>query len=249
MDESSPGQPTPPPASRPVTSRTEFLAVMSHELRTPLAAIGGYAEILELEIHGPVNPAQREVLNRIRRSQQHLLGLLNTVLDYARVESRSVRYEIGEVHLDEVAATAEAMIMPQMRSKDLSYSFHGCDEALRVRADAEKVRQILTNLLSNAVKFTPRGGRITITCERHPYRERVITVTVADTGRGIPSEQLNRIFEPFVQLDQFVARSDEGVGLGLAISRELARGMGGDIDVESQVNVGSRFTLVLPAID
>jgi PAS domain S-box-containing protein len=230
-------------------AKSEFLAVMSHELRTPLNAIGGYAELLELEIRGPVTEAQREDLARIQRSQRHLLGLINGVLNYARLDAGAVHYEIADVPLDEVLTTCEALVAPQARAKRLDLAVAACDRSLRVRADREKLQQVLLNLLSNAVKFTDAGGRIAIACETLPADGDAgprVRVTVSDTGRGIPADQLERVFEPFVQVDTSLTRTSEGTGLGLAISRDLARAMGGDLAATSTLGAGSAFDLTLP---
>ena len=223
-------------------AKSEFLAMMSHELRTPLNAIDGYAELLELGIRGPVTNAQRHDLARIRRSQRHLLGLIDQVLAYTSVEAGAVRYDIEDVPLDEALAMCDALTAPQRRARRLSFHFDGCDPALRVRADRAKLRQVVLNLLANAIKFTEPGGRVELACTAGAERA---FVTVTDTGRGIPPDQLERVFEPFVQVDARLTRAQEGVGLGLAISRDLARGMGGDLTAASEVGVGSTFTLTL----
>ena len=225
-------------------SKAEFLAVMSHELRTPLNAIGGYAEIIELGIRGPVTEEQREDLARIRRSQRHLLGLINDVLNYARVEASAVRYEISDVPVHETLVACDALTAPQRRAKALTLSYAGSPSTLMIRADAERVQQIVLNLLTNAIKFTGTGGHLTLTAERDGE---LVRITVADTGRGIALEQIGKIFEPFVQVDSRLTRTHEGIGLGLAISRDLARGMGGDLTAESALGIGSTFTLELPA--
>jgi len=224
-------------------AKSEFLAVMSHELRTPLNAIGGYAELMDLGIHGPVTGAQREALRRMQTSQRHLLGLINGVLNYARVEAGTVPYDLGAVALDEVLATSEALVAPQMRSRGLTLDFPGCERGVTVWADREKVQQIVLNLLSNAIKFTEPGGTVRLSCGRV---EGAVTVTVADSGVGVPAEKLASIFEPFVQVDSRLTRTKEGVGLGLAISRDLARGMGGELSAESEMGKGSVFRLRLP---
>jgi len=223
--------------------KSEFLAVMSHELRTPLNAIGGYAELMEMGIRGPVTPAQREDLHRIQVSQRHLLGLINEVLNYAKVETGTVRYDLAAVRVRDVLASAEALVAPQTSAKELTLTIGTCPPDLSVRADAEKLRQILVNLLSNALKFTERGGRIALECVPSP---RMVEITVRDSGIGIPTEQLERIFEPFVQVRADLTRTAEGTGLGLAISRDLARGMGGELVVSSAMGQGSTFTLSLP---
>jgi signal transduction histidine kinase len=224
-------------------AKSEFLAVMSHELRTPLNAIGGYAELIELGIRGPVTPDQRKDLERIQRSQHHLLGLINGVLNYARLESGNVRYEVTDVPVDELLATCEALVAPQARAKRLKLIVPPCPASLTVRADHEKVQQIVLNLLTNSIKFTDDGGRIEMTCRED---EESVAINVSDTGRGIAPDKLAAIFDPFVQVDARLTRTHEGVGLGLAISRDLARGMRGDLLVESTPGKGSTFTLRLP---
>ena len=230
-------------------SKGEFLAVMSHELRTPLNAIGGYAELIELGIRGPVTPQQREDLARIQKSQRHLLGLINGVLNYSRAEAGAVHYEMVDVLLDAVLAASETLIAPQARAKQLALHLAVCSEPLTVRADPEKLQQIVVNLLSNAVKFTAPGGVVTLACGRDSRSDAAgsAVVTVRDTGRGIAADALERVFEPFVQVDARLTRTQDGIGLGLAISRDLARGMGGDLVAESTLGVGSTFTLSLPA--
>jgi signal transduction histidine kinase len=215
---------------------------MSHELRTPLNAIGGYAELLELGIHGPVTEAQRDVLNRIQRSQHHLLSLINNVLNLVKLETHHVRYDVATVSLGAVLDFVAEATGPQRRTKHLRYDTSACPRELAVRADPEKLRQILLNLLSNAVKFTDDGGAIAIACGAD---HRTVRIHVKDTGIGIAADQQEKIFEPFVQVDRRLNRPMEGTGLGLAISRELARGMGGELTVESRVGEGSTFTLSL----
>ena len=231
-------------AERANRAKSEFLAVMSHELRTPLNAIGGYAELMEMGIRGPITPQQREDLRRVQTSQRHLLGLINEVLNYAKLETGSVHFDLADVPVRDALAAAEALVSPQARAKELALSVGPCPPAVAVRADPEKVRQILVNLLGNAVKFTDRGGRVDLACEE---ADGVVRVSVRDTGIGIAPEQLDRIFEPFVQVRADLTRTAEGTGLGLAISRDLARGMGGDLTAESTPGAGSTFTLTLPA--
>jgi PAS domain S-box-containing protein len=231
-------------------AKSEFLAVMSHELRTPLNAIGGYAELLEMELRGPVTPAQREDLDRIQRSQKHLLGLINEVLNYARLETGMLTYDLRPTALADVVATAVPLVEPQRRARGVTLDValpdgDGARPPLAL-ADRDKLQQILLNLLSNALKFTPEGGRVTL--ELVPVRDgaRHGTVRVVDTGVGIPDDKLEAIFEPFVQVGRSLSSPREGTGLGLAISRDLARGMGGDLTVESTLGQGSTFTLTLP---
>ncbi|HEX4684402.1 MAG TPA: PAS domain-containing protein [Gemmatimonadaceae bacterium] len=226
-------------------AKSEFLAVMSHELRTPLNAIGGYAELIELGIRGPVTIEQRADLERVQQSQRHLLGLINGVLNYARVEAGAVHYALTDVSIAEVLTACEALITPQLRARSLAFAFAPPADGLRARADREKLQQIVLNLLSNAVKFTEPGGRISISCGADGNRR--VRIQVTDTGIGIAPDQLVRVFEPFVQVDAKLTRTREGTGLGLAISRDLARGMGGELTAESQLGDGSTFTLTLPS--
>ncbi|HEU5184182.1 MAG TPA: ATP-binding protein [Gemmatimonadaceae bacterium] len=226
-------------------SKGEFLAVMSHELRTPLNAIGGYAELMELGIRGPITEQQRADLERIQQSQKHLLGLINQVLNYTRVETGAVTYTIEDVRVCEVLATAEALVAPQVRAKGLTFVLGAVDASLRARVDSDKLQQILLNLLANAIKFTEPGGEVTVVCSG---THDTVAISVSDTGLGIAPDKLAAVFEPFFQVDQRFARQHQGVGLGLAISRDLARGMGGDLVAASTPGVGSTFTLTLPAI-
>jgi PAS domain S-box-containing protein len=225
-------------------AKSEFLAVMSHELRTPLNAISGYADLLSMGIHGPVTEAQLKSLERIQLSQRHLLGLINEVLNYAKLETGSVEYDTVDIFLADAVAGAESLVAPQARAKDLDLEVAECPADLLVRADTEKLRQILVNLLSNSVKFTPAGGRIEVACAR---KQDSVIISVSDTGIGIPSHKLSSIFDPFVQVRADLSRPHEGTGLGLAISRDLARGMGGTITARSTPGAGSTFTVILPA--
>ncbi|HEU0076478.1 MAG TPA: HAMP domain-containing sensor histidine kinase, partial [Longimicrobiaceae bacterium] len=226
-------------------AKSQFLATMSHELRTPLNAIGGYAELVEMGIRGPVTEAQREDLHRIQQSQRHLLGLINEVLNYARLETGTVRYDLEEVPVREAVVAAESLVAPQARAKEVSLRVAECPPELAVRADAEKLRQILVNLLGNAVKFTGPRGDVEVSCAREGD---AVQVRVRDTGIGIPADKLEIIFDPFVQVRSDLTRPHEGTGLGLAISRDLARGMGGELVAESTAGSGSTFTLTLPAV-
>ncbi|HEX2205676.1 MAG TPA: MHYT domain-containing protein [Longimicrobium sp.] len=224
-------------------AKSAFLATMSHELRTPLNAISGYTQLLEMGLHGPVNEKQAEYLDKIARNQTHLLGLINDVLNFAKIEAGQVRYEIAEVAVDGTLSAIEALIEPQLRAKGHRYVFRPGDPAVTVCADRERMEQVVLNLLTNAVKFTEPGGRIELSWTADASRVRI---RVSDTGRGIPKDKLRVVFEPFVQVDPALTRSTEGTGLGLAISRDLARAMKGDLTVESTEGTGSVFTLTLP---
>ena len=237
-------------AERANRAKMEFLATMSHELRTPLNAIAGYVDLLDLEIRGPVTSQQREDLRRIQRSQQHLLGLINDVLNFAKLEAGNVEYELRAVDLVDIAAAAAPIVEPQFQAKRIAFEWR-VEPGLLVWADEDKVRQILLNLLINAVKFTDPDGRVVVdatTRDDGPDggRPHVVFLRVSDTGIGIPDEKQQAIFDPFVQLHRDFRRTTEGAGLGLSISRDLAKGMGGDLRVRSVEGKGSSFTLTLP---
>ncbi|HTK54387.1 MAG TPA: PAS domain-containing sensor histidine kinase [Gemmatimonadaceae bacterium] len=223
-------------------TKTEFLAAMSHELRTPLNAIAGYVQLLLLGVRGPLSSEQSGDLTRIQRSQQHLLSLINDILNFSRLEAGAVTYEIGPVPLSTVLDAAAAMIGPQAAAKRITFALEPCPPTVRALADASKLEQILLNLVSNAVKFTQTGGHVSIRCV---VADDHVLTCVQDNGPGIPADRLADIFEPFVQLDRTLGNPREGVGLGLAISRDLARGMQGDLTVESALGKGSTFTVSL----
>ena len=239
-------------------AKAAFLAVMSHELRTPLNAIGGYAQLLDMGLHGPVTDDQRTALGRVQRAQAHLLGLINDVLNYAKLEAGRVDYALGEVDLRAVIAEVAPLVEPQLVSKGLALTMQLPEGPCAVWADREKLGQVLLNLLSNAVKFTAAQhpvtdvpGRVTVDIATRPGAvagergEGVVFLRVSDTGRGIPRDKQDAIFEPFVQVRTGYAQATEGTGLGLAISRDLARGMGGDLRVRSVEGEGATFTVTL----
>ena len=232
-------------------AKSEFLAVMSHELRTPLNAIGGYVQLVEMGVHGPITDTQRDALDRVQRSQRHLLSLINDVLNLVRIEMRRIEYVLEEVSLAPLLTDVKAMVEPLFAAKRLSCTV-GSNASSRagylatVRADRDKLQQILLNLLSNAIKFTDEGGEIVISASESSENPAVAYVNVSDNGVGIPKSKLDAIFEPFVQLTSLPITERQGVGLGLSISRDLARGMGGDLTVRSTPGKGTTFTLALP---
>ena len=225
-------------------AKSDFLAVMSHELRTPLNAIGGYTDLIDLGLRGPVSDAQRRDIGRIRASQQHLLGLISSVLDLSRIEARKVSYDLTAVAVHPFLEGLDALVAPQAAAKSLTLDCVAGDPHLAVLADREKLRQILLNLLSNAIRHTPSGGRIVLAAAATD--EGTVAISVRDTGPGIAPEVHERVFEPFVQLGRSLTQVREGIGLGLAISRDLARGMGGEISVESELGAGACFRVTLP---
>jgi PAS domain S-box-containing protein len=225
-------------------AKSQFLAAMSHELRTPLNAIGGYTQLLAMGVRGPVTEEQRLDLARIEQSQRHLLGLINDMLDFARIEAGRVEYHLAPVPVAALLSDLEDFVRPQLSSRTLEFHCDQPDDGVVVVADRDKARQILLNLLSNAVKFTPANGRIDVHCEEKADR---VLIHVRDTGVGIAPDRLDSVFEPFVQVHRSLTEPTGGVGLGLAISRDLARNMKGDVRAMSRVGEGSTFTLDLPA--
>jgi PAS domain S-box-containing protein len=224
--------------------KADFLAMMSHELRTPLNAIGGYTQLMLDAIPGPITESQQNFLERVLRSQKHLLGLIESVLTHAKLEAGKTTYRITEVMAHEILEVIDPLTAPQRAAKRISYRCDDCDPRMQLRADKDKVVQIMLNILSNAAKFTPADGSITVsTSVASPG---VGAFMVSDTGIGMSPDQLAIVFEPFVQFDSKLARESSGTGLGMPISRELARGMGGDLVATSEPGVGTTFTLSLP---
>jgi PAS domain S-box-containing protein len=224
-------------------AKSEFLATMSHELRTPLNAISGYTELLKMGVRGPVTAAQIADLDRINRSQAHLLGIINDILQFAKLEVGQLKMSLEDFSVDTALGVTQELVAPLLEGKKLSYTYQQGDKSVTVRADRDRFQQIVLNLLSNAIKFTPQQGKITVGW--HLNDDNVV-IEVADTGIGIDASQLDRIFDPFIQVQSGTTRTSEGVGLGLAISRDLARQMAGDITVKSKSGSGSTFSLVLP---
>jgi PAS domain S-box-containing protein len=227
-------------------AKSEFLAAMSHELRTPLNAIGGYTDLLAAGIHGPLTEAQQTSLTRIRVSQQHLLGLINDILNFSRMEAGQLQYDIQPIPLSAAVENVLAMVEVQAAAREITLEHVGADANIRVLADEAKLEQILLNLLTNAIKFTPVGGRVSVQSVR---RGDEVKIDVADNGIGIAADKLEAVFEPFVQVGRSLTSAHEGTGLGLAISRDLARAMAGDLTARSALDEGSTFTVTLPAAD
>ena len=237
-------------------AKSQFLANMSHEIRTPINAIVGFSDLLDMEIAGPLNSEQRQHLSRIQASSEHLLGLVNDILDLSKIEAGEMRVTTAPTRLRATARMALSMVEPQATAKGIELSDRSqCPEELTYVGDEDRVRQVLLNLLSNAVKFTAPAGRVEMCCRvtaetapeaKLPGIGPWAAIDIADTGIGIAPEDSQRVFEPFVQLEAGYTRSSTGTGLGLAISRRLARLMGGDITVRSAPGQGSTFTLWLP---
>jgi signal transduction histidine kinase len=237
-------------------AKSEFLAVMSHELRTPLNAVLGYAELLDLGVVGALSNDQRQQVGRITAAGQHLLGLVNEILDYAKVEAGRLTVARIATSAGDVVDAAVVLAQPQAEARGLVIDIGaGVRRDLAFIGDHDRVLQILANLLSNAVKFTGHGGSIRIDVEessapasRHLHgASRWIVIRVIDTGIGIAAEQLDDVFTAFVQGQGGHTRERDGTGLGLTISRRIARLMGGEVLVESEIGKGSTFALWLPA--
>ncbi len=225
--------------------KDEFLAAMSHELRTPLHAILSYAELLQEGIYGALNTKQRKSLQDLETVGQHLLALINDLLDVSRIEADKLDLDFGQVQIAMICEASLRFVQQSAAAKDLQLVTHFDKQLTTMAADERRLTQILTNLLNNAIKFTPSGGQIGLDVA---YDQTVNTVNfvVWDSGIGIPREETARIFLPFVQLDARLARNYPGAGLGLALVRRLANLHGGDVKVESEVGRGSRFTVSIP---
>jgi signal transduction histidine kinase len=221
-------------------AKSAFLATISHELRTPLNAIIGYTSLLEEGIEGALSQPQLSQLGRIRASANHLLSLIDEVLTFSRVDAGKEIVRRDDVDLGVVIREAVAMVKPSADAKGITLRAEAGD--VRIVTDEGKLRQILLNLLSNAIKFSDAGEVVVSTRENGES----ISISIADSGIGIAAENLERIFAPFWQVEQRSTRRVGGTGLGLSVSRSLARLLGGDVSVESTADGGSTFTVTLP---
>ncbi len=231
-------------AAKANRAKADFLAVMSHELRTPLNAIAGYSEILSVGVTGPLNEKQAEAVSRIQRSQEHLLSLIDDVLTFAKIEAGTSQLHLRPVRVVNAFEELDPLVRPQLTRKQVVLEHGVADPSIHVHADPNKLRQILLNIVGNAIKFTPAGGSILLGATRDTD---TVVMTVTDTGIGVPADKLSQVFEPFFQVDAGMTREYSGVGLGLAIARDLARAMGGEIRFDSAVGEGSVVSVVLPA--
>ena len=229
-------------AERANNSKTDFLAVMSHELRTPLTAIMGYEELLSDGITGPVTELQRQQLGRINASARHLLGLIDEILTFARVDVGRERIRWESMSVNHTVADSAALVEPMAAAKSIDFIVDLLEEDQAIQTDGTKLRQMLVNLLSNGIKFT-ENGEVRISCA---VSDGVLEVSIADTGVGIPAENIEEVFELFWQAEQTATRKTGGTGLGLSVTRKLARLLGGDVTVASRVGMGTTFLLTLP---
>jgi signal transduction histidine kinase/ActR/RegA family two-component response regulator len=224
-------------------SKDEFLASMSHELRTPLNAVLGLSELLQEEIYGGLNEKQREALGTIETSGRHLLALINDILELARMASGNVQLRLGKVDVSELCESCVDLVRAQAKKKDITVTCDVASTVPRLKTDARRLKQVLVNLLGNAVKFTEKGGAIGL---KATLEGSSLHIEVWDSGIGIKPEDCARIFLPFVQVESGLSRKYDGTGLGLALVRQLAELLGGEVSVESELGVGSKFRLRLP---
>ena len=231
--------------TRALRIKDEFLAMMSHELRTPLNGILGVSECLDEGIYGPISAPQRQALTTVRECGMHLLAILSDILDMARIEADPSYLDRHPVDVDSICDVALQIVQTAAQQKEIHLRYHQGQGNAELYADERRLIQILTNLLTNAIKFTPSGGAVGLDVTTDAEQDRVQFV-VWDTGIGIAEADLERIFQPFIQLDSRLSRLYEGTGLGLALVRRFAEAHGGRVDVTSAPGQGSRFTVSLP---
>jgi PAS domain S-box-containing protein len=223
-------------------AKSNFLASMSHELRTPLGAIIGYMDLLASEMVGPIAPLQKNYLGRVKAAAQHLIRVVEEILTFSRLEANKDALLLETVDVVALVASVKEMFEPMTAAKGLALSVSSPEEPLSLHTDVTKLRQILINLVGNAVKFTDDGRvEMELTVD-----EKCVQFRIRDTGPGISPSDLDRIFDPFTQLDQSLTRSKGGTGLGLSVSRRLAHLLGGELQVDSKTGNGTTFVLCLP---
>jgi PAS domain S-box-containing protein len=227
--------------------KDEFLATMSHELRTPLNPILGMSEILLEELYGSLSDKQRQLIQTIEQSGQHLLSLINDILDLSKIESGNLELEKSVISIRPLCQSSLNFAKPQADQKGIRLSFHLDETVTEIRADERRLRQVLVNLLTNAVKFTPNGGAVRLEVSLN-LPQQAVEFRIADSGIGIAAEHLNQIFQPFFQIDSALSRQYEGTGLGLSIVQHIVNLHGGSIRVESVVGQGSCFSVLLPSV-
>ncbi len=225
-------------------AKLHLLRTVSHETRQPVHASLGYLDLLTMGIRGELNDQQRSDIENVRRNQNHLLRLLIDILSFAKLEAGALQLEIEDADASAIIESVEPLVAQQFAAKGVEYKAQRPDGPARFRGDRERTVQVCINLLTNALKATPPGGSVTLSCVLNPA---TVTLVISDTGVGIPSNKLQEIFDPFTQLARVRAQNEAGgVGLGLSISRQLARAMRGDVTVHSEVGKGSTFSFSLP---
>ena len=229
-------------AVRATRAKSELLAKVSHETRQPVHASIGWIDTLDMGLQGSLTDAQRDALRRVKQNQARLLTVLNDLLDMSSIEAGTLTVRMESIVIADVMDMVDSVIAPLMREKGIVYDVRNFDGQCAVRADRQHLVGVLTNLLSNATKFTPSGGRVSLATLVEQNR---VLLVVEDTGIGIDADHLERVFEPFFQVETGFTRTNGGTGLGLAIAREATGAMGGDLTVTSTVGVGSRFTISL----
>ncbi|MDZ8201415.1 ATP-binding protein [Microbacterium sp. SSW1-59] len=230
-------------AERTARAKDDLLAGMGHELRTPLNSVIGLASILGRGIYGDLDERQRDAVVRIERSGRHLLGVINDILDAAKSDAEGLTLDVAEVDLVEAVHEAASVVRELADQRDLSLVVRTPPVLPRITADRRRVVQMVINLLGNAAKFTPVGGRIEVTAE---HRGDALAIVVRDSGIGIAPDMSEAVFEPFVQIDSSLARQHTGTGLGLTLTRRIARAHGGDVTLRSALGEGAEFTVMLP---
>ncbi len=224
-------------------TKGEFLAMISHDLRTPLNAIGGYCDLLQLGIHGPVTEKQNDMLTRIKAAEKHLESLITEVLTFSKLEAGTETIALSAVSVESVLREVQSLVRPQLDVKGLEFVYVGSDTPAMVRADEGKLKRIVVNLMTNAIKFTPRLGQVSLAWRADDSQ---VVIAVQDTGVGIAADRIGTIFDPFVQIPGQKAMNPDGVGLGLSIGSRLARAMGGNLTATSAPGKGTLFELSLP---
>jgi signal transduction histidine kinase len=227
-------------------ANSALLSMMSHDVRTPIGSISGYCDLLLMGIRGALSDEQKGDVERMKKASEYVLSLIDDILSFARLRAGEVaRFDMITIDVASVLAQTEALIGIRIEQAGLTYERQQCTTDIKVVADPDRLQQILLNLLTNAVKFTPKGGRVTVSCEAEGEWS---LINISDTGTGIPADHVEQIFEPFVQVPgsaAVTAGMQRGFGLGLAISRSLARKMNGDLTVTSTLGEGSTFTVRL----
>jgi signal transduction histidine kinase len=224
-------------------AKSDFVANMSHELRTPLNAIIGFSEMLKTEMFGELNEKQTKHVDNISKSGEHLLEIINNILDISKIEAGKMHLRAEDFELTEIIEDTASILSPLANKKKINLSHNIADNVITTNADKTMFKQIMYNLVSNAIKFTPEKGNITINAWS---MDKKLYANVEDTGIGISKDHIDEVFKPFIQVGDFATKEQEGTGLGLALVKKLVELHGGEIWVESEINEGSTFTFTIP---